>query len=191
MYGEGDNEGDNTAYDYNTNTEDDYNTEGDYNVITADDYNTDDYNTDDHNTANEYGDYNEEDNTGDDYNDYNYDAGEFTTDEPTTEDDGAVIIGSVDTSEEVTGGPVGPGTTTEPGEHNKNLSSERVSLGDSGLPKLNHFTWQVVGCHFLLKIISLSCTKLYDWKSVAQNRDTIKKVTLRRATNDSLSSAAD
>ena len=100
LYGEGDNHEDNTAYDYNT--------EDDYNVNTGDDYNR----------ANEYGDYNEEDNTGDDYNDYNYDAGEFTTDEPTTEypeDDGAVIIGSVDTSEEVTGGPVGPRTTAEPG----------------------------------------------------------------------------
>ena len=112
LYGEGDNEEDNTAYDYNTNTEDDYNT-NDYN--TEDDYNVI--------TANDYGDYNEEDNTGDDYNDYNYDAGEFTTDEPTTEypeDERAVIIGSVDTSEEVTGGPFGPRTTAEPGTYSQN-----------------------------------------------------------------------
>ena len=57
----------------------------------------------------------------DDYNyDYDGDEEEVTTEDPPTteypeEDDGAVIIGSVDISDDVTVRPVGPRTTTEPG----------------------------------------------------------------------------
>ena len=83
----------------------------------------DDYNDEIKETVNRidydllYGEENEEDNS--DYN-YNYGDEDSTTDEPSTTeypyDEGVVIIGTVDTSDQDAGGPVGPRSTIHPGK---------------------------------------------------------------------------